>query len=197
MIERLVADPNRFGGESTVERAVELASRQQADLRRRAFRLGATLYAERTGDFVDRIESYWRTTLEHGPELTTGGITVLAALDDDDETKVQTVELARKFLVGSPPHLPSKGEEIRQGYLAIDGSVAVRVRQEGERSHTFTAKAGSGPVRTELEWSIEPPPVRSRLGDHPGSPRPQDAGIEPASTSTSPASMCSMATSMA
>ena len=156
IIERLLADPSRFGGGSKVERAVDLARRQQEDLRRRALRLGATLYTEPTGDFVRRIESYWNTTLEHGPELTTGGINVLAALDDEYGTKIQTVELARKFLVGSPPHLPSKGEVIRQGYLAIDGSVAVRVRKEGERSHTFTAKAGLGPVRTELEWPIDP-----------------------------------------
>ncbi len=158
LVERLRSDPARFGGESTVERVVDLALLQQQDLRRRAFRLGATLYAEPAKQFVDRIERYWTTTLRAGPELNAGGIAELSGRSGDPANgeEPSTIERERKFLVTSVPDLPASGTEMRQGYLAIDGTVGVRIRQEGERDHTFTVKAGRGAVRTELEWAMEP-----------------------------------------
>jgi CYTH domain-containing protein len=61
-------------------------------------------------------------------------------------------EIERKFLV---PAVPSSlelgsGSRLRQGYLAIDGPVEVRLRFDGEAA-TLTVKAGSGVTRTELE----------------------------------------------
>ncbi len=43
---------------------------------------------------------------------------------------------------------------LRQGYLAIDRTVSVRVRDAAAGGRTLTIKAGRGPVRTELEWPI-------------------------------------------
>ncbi len=156
LIERLRSDPDRCGGIEAVDRAVRLAEGQRLELRRRALRQGRTVYAERTRAFTERIALYWAITMKHGPELNVGGIAMLAAqgVADTDE-QVSVVERERKFLVRSLPNLPSGGTEMRQGYLAIDGSVGVRVRDEAERGQTLTVKGGSGAVRTELEWSIE------------------------------------------
>ena len=158
LIERLRSDPDRYGGLEAADRAVRLAESQRLDLRRRGFRQGRTLYAERTRAFTERIALYWAITMKHGPELIVGGIAELAAqgVDDTDE-QVSVVERERKFLVRSLPNLPAVGTDMRQGYLAIDGSVGVRVRDEVERGQTLTVKSGSGAVRTELEWSIEAP----------------------------------------
>ena len=65
-----------------------------------------------------------------------------------------TVERERKFLVATLPELPDDGRELRQGYLAIDGTVSVRVRDAGDGDRTLTIKAGHGATRTELEWPI-------------------------------------------
>ena len=160
LIERLRSDPDRFGGKRQVKHAVRLARSQQDDLRRRAFRLGATVYAETPGSFGRRIETYWRRTVELGPELRTGGIAELTGNEDRPGTTASTssssdtVERERKFLVAEPPELPEHGTTLRQGYLAIDRSVSVRVRDAGEGNRTLTIKAGRGPVRTELEWPI-------------------------------------------
>ena len=43
---------------------------------------------------------------------------------------------------------------MRQGYLAEDGDVAVRVRISDESSR-LTLKAGGGEVRTEVEFDVE------------------------------------------
>ena len=79
LVERLAADPHRYGGALHAINAIEIARAQQAVLRRPAFRLGATIYAEKPNAFVARIEAYWTSPLREGPELTTGGITELAA----------------------------------------------------------------------------------------------------------------------
>ena len=160
LIERLRSDPDRFGGKRQVKHAVRLARSQQDDLRRRAFRLGATVYAETPGAFGRRIGTYWRRTVELGPELATGGIAELTGDENRPGTTASTssasdtVERERKFLVAEPPELPEQGTTLRQGYLAIDKSVSVRVRDAGEGNRTLTIKAGRGPVRTELEWPI-------------------------------------------
>ena len=78
LVERLVADPHRYGGALHAIRAIEVARAQQAVLRRPAFRLGDTIYAERPKAFVARFEAYWNSTVDDGPELPTGGIAELA-----------------------------------------------------------------------------------------------------------------------
>ena len=156
LVERLENDPAAFGGKKAVKRAVRLARAQQQDLRARAFRLGATVYAERPDAFVARIATYWKATLTLGPEVIAGGIAELAQAELEDHAAVagDTVERERKFLIADPPDLEDAGTEMRQGYLAIDGSVSVRVRDAGSKGCTLTVKAGAGAVRTELEWPL-------------------------------------------
>jgi CYTH domain-containing protein/CHAD domain-containing protein len=164
LIERLRADPERFGGKKTTKRAVKLARKQQTDLRERALRLGATVYAESPEAFVERFGSYWRNAVALGPELRTGGIAELAAHDDGSDRisfiapaarHTHSIERERKFLVGGLPDLPAEGTEYRQGYVAIDRSISVRVRDAGAEGRTLTLKGGTGGVRVELEWPIE------------------------------------------
>lgn len=163
LVERLEADPRRFGGKPAVKTAVSLARSEQAELRQRAFRLGASVYAEPTSAFVDRLESYWKTTLRRGPELATGSIAQLLADERHGEARARPqstdapevwVERERKFLVTEVPELTDAGTGFRQGYVAIDGAVAVRVRDAGDEGCTMTVKVGQGAVRTEFEWSI-------------------------------------------
>ncbi len=79
LVERLAADPHRYGGALHALRAIEIARGEQVVLRRPAFRIGATIYAEKPAAFVARFDTYWKTAVENGPELATGGITELAA----------------------------------------------------------------------------------------------------------------------
>jgi CHAD domain-containing protein len=79
LVERLAADPHRYGGAIHAIKAIEIARAEQSVLRGPAFRLGATIYAEKPAAFVARIEQYWTATVRDGPELVTGGITELAA----------------------------------------------------------------------------------------------------------------------
>jgi len=160
LIDRLTAEPDRFGGSVQAHHVVHLARTQQAELRQRAFRLGATIYAERPREFRSRMRAYWIAAVEQGPELVTGGIAELAEEDEraalaaraHDPTK--SVERERKFLVSNIPSLPDEGVALRQGYLAIDGSVSARVRDADTEGCTLTVKAGRGGVRTELEWPL-------------------------------------------
>jgi adenylate cyclase len=64
-------------------------------------------------------------------------------------------EIERKFLV---PAVPSSlelgsGARLRQGYLAIDGAVEVRLRRSPTGS-VLTLKAGRGLTRTEVEVDV-------------------------------------------
>jgi CYTH domain-containing protein/CHAD domain-containing protein len=158
LVERLEADPKRFGGKRNVKKATRLARSEQEDLRRRAFRLGATVYAESPSAFASRMGTYWNTTRRSGPELATGGIAELAADERQSQRRsdaaTSTSERERKFLVAALPDLPDEGTTFRQGYLAIEGSVSVRVRDAGPDGCTLTVKAGRGAVRTELEFEI-------------------------------------------
>jgi len=66
-------------------------------------------------------------------------------------------EIERKFLV---PAVPGSlelgtGSRLRQGYLAIDGPVEVRVRREDDTA-TLTLKVGVGRSRTEVERDLTP-----------------------------------------
>jgi CYTH domain-containing protein len=64
-----------------------------------------------------------------------------------------TREIERRFLVdGPPPGLPP-GTPFRQGYVALDGEVSVRVRDAGGE-RTLTVKGGTGRERVEVEHDI-------------------------------------------
>jgi CYTH domain-containing protein len=65
-------------------------------------------------------------------------------------------EIERKFLLdGLPPTLRfARGEQIRQGYLALDGDTEVRLRT-GSKAPRLTIKSGRGEVRTEVELAVE------------------------------------------
>ena len=64
-------------------------------------------------------------------------------------------EIERKFMVAELPTTDrlGPGVQIRQGYIAEDDPVNVRVRITGVKS-TLTVKAGSGLARTEVEVEI-------------------------------------------
>ncbi len=164
LVARLKKSPVKFGGKKRVKPAIRIARTQQADLRRRAFRLATTLYAETPDAFGRRLGHYWNATLKEGPELATGGIAELVAeeqhradgstSDSSTESADRLLERERKYLVTCAPQSVTDGSTLRQGYLAIDGNVSVRVRDSGDRGCTLTLKAGRGAVRTELEWPI-------------------------------------------
>ena len=65
------------------------------------------------------------------------------------------VEIERKFMVTDPPapDVLGTGSLLRQGYLAEEGDVEVRVRI-ADAGSTLTVKAGSGLRRTEVETAI-------------------------------------------
>lgn len=67
-----------------------------------------------------------------------------------------TVEIERRFLPdGALPVELGPGERIRQGYLAGEESVSVRLRITDDAT-TLTVKAGEGMVRTEVDIPLEP-----------------------------------------
>ena len=89
---------------------------------------------------------------------------------------VMASEIERKFLV---PAVPSSlelgsGARLRQGYLAIDGPVEVRVRRSGDAA-VLTVKAGSGLARTEVERDADRGGGRRALARDRGSPRGEGA----------------------
>lgn len=61
-------------------------------------------------------------------------------------------EIERKFLVSEVPDPTAlgPGARLRQGYLALDGAVEVRLRLT-DGAATLTVKAGAGLHRTEVE----------------------------------------------
>ena len=64
------------------------------------------------------------------------------------------MEIERKWLVAAPPAaMPTAGQHIRQGYVARDGDVEVRVRTIDDTS-LLTIKVGAGLVRREVELEI-------------------------------------------
>jgi adenylate cyclase len=64
-----------------------------------------------------------------------------------------TVERERTWLVRCLPGALPVPTTIRQGYVALDGTIAVRVRQRGDR-HVATVKGGRGSHRLEIEWDV-------------------------------------------
>jgi adenylate cyclase len=68
------------------------------------------------------------------------------------------VEIERKFVLPAPPPGLESREHARieQGYVALDPNGAeVRVRRKGDK-RVLTVKSGSGLVRGEEEWALEP-----------------------------------------
>ena len=66
-------------------------------------------------------------------------------------------EIERKFLMATVPDAPvlQPGVQLRQGYLAMDGAVEVRVRRMADADR-LTVKAGAGLTRTEVELPLDP-----------------------------------------
>jgi adenylate cyclase len=65
-----------------------------------------------------------------------------------------TREIERRFLLDRlPADLPA-GIPVRQGYVALDGDVSVRVR-EAAGAHTLTVKGGTGRDHVEVERPID------------------------------------------
>jgi adenylate cyclase len=66
-----------------------------------------------------------------------------------------TIEIERKFVLNEIPgaDVLGPGESLRQGYIAEEDDVAVRIRIS-ERSATLTVKAGAGLSRTEVDKAI-------------------------------------------
>jgi adenylate cyclase len=66
-----------------------------------------------------------------------------------------TNEIERKFLPSDPPaaSMLGEGESLRQGYVAEEDDVSVRVRISPSAA-TLTVKAGRGVARTEVELPI-------------------------------------------
>ncbi len=65
-----------------------------------------------------------------------------------------TTEIERRFLVAGLPDEAPSGVRMRQGYVALDGNVSVRVR-EADGGHVLTVKGGQGLSRTEVEFSTD------------------------------------------
>ncbi len=63
-------------------------------------------------------------------------------------------EIERRFLVAGLPDDAPAGVRMRQGYLALDGTVSVRVR-EAAGGHVLTVKGGQGLTRTEVEFATD------------------------------------------
>jgi CYTH domain-containing protein/CHAD domain-containing protein len=115
----------------TITKAVRLARERQSELRLRAFTLGRQVYDTSPDTFVGMLAAPWASE------------------------SIATVERERKWLVDRLPDLPDDGTRMAQGYVAIDGTVSLRVRDAGAKGRTMTLKGGKGAVRTELEWTID------------------------------------------
>lgn len=64
------------------------------------------------------------------------------------------MEVERKFRVREVPAGVGEGVRLRQAYLAVEGGVEVRIRDEGG-SHTLTVKGGHGLERDEVEVPLD------------------------------------------
>lgn len=64
-----------------------------------------------------------------------------------------TQEIERRFLIDAPPPDLPPGTPFRQGYVALDGEVSVRVRDAGG-GRMLTVKGGTGRERIEVEHEI-------------------------------------------
>ena len=58
--QTVTADPDTFGGDSTLETLLALIDRRREELQREAFLLGRRLYRDKPKVFIDRIKGYWK-----------------------------------------------------------------------------------------------------------------------------------------
>ncbi len=65
-----------------------------------------------------------------------------------------SVEIERKWAVGTPPAVEGPGTPLRQGYVTSDGSTEVRLRDKGGRL-LLTVKRGRGLKRSEVEIDLD------------------------------------------
>ena len=142
--------PRRHLGDAATDRAAAAARGRQTELRSRALLLGRLLYAEASPAFGERVGAYWMIASEAD----------VGAMDDAGAAPhiaTSTVERERKFLVAADTivDVVDDGELLEQGYVALDESVAVRVRRIGGRDAVLTLKAGTGATRTEVEWAVD------------------------------------------
>lgn len=98
--------------------------------------------------------AYLEIDARFGRERRAGGIGELAGLDEDRAGPERNIERERTFLVTRVPGSIGAGRRIRQGYVAVDGQVSVRVRDIEGADPTLTLKAGAGSTRIELEWTL-------------------------------------------
>lgn len=137
-----------------------VARRRREELASACVRAGDLVFAETPKDAAERMTSYWTLAAE------AGGTTPIDPVDDRFwSAKAVTVpvepsdsiERERKFVVRELPAgaIGSAGRQLRQGYLAVEDQLSVRVRSAGVGTATLTVKAGSGRSRLELEWSID------------------------------------------
>jgi CYTH domain-containing protein/CHAD domain-containing protein len=111
---------------------VALARARQATLRTAAMELGEKVYGDGVDAIVERLVGPWR----------------------DGGASGDGMERERTFLVADMPELPDDGTRIRQGYLALDGEVQVRVRDREGDGRSLTVKGGRGATRAEVEIVI-------------------------------------------
>jgi CYTH domain-containing protein len=62
-------------------------------------------------------------------------------------------EIERKFLVETVPERLPPGRLLRQAYVAVEGDVSIRVRDD-DGARSLTVKGGRGTIRAEVE--LEP-----------------------------------------
>jgi len=155
LVELLDRHPDDYGTTDDVAHVRKLARHHQRELRERAVRCGATIYAEPDHAFADRIARYWNLAVDLGPERVTGGLDVHAGPSVAPARSL--IERERKWMVDRLPDGFDGADmvELRQGYLATGELRSVRVRDAGNEGCTLTIKAGTGAERTELEWPIE------------------------------------------
>jgi CYTH domain-containing protein/CHAD domain-containing protein len=155
LVDLLDAHDDDGGADDEAAHVRGLARQRQAELRAGALRSGATIYAEPDHAFGHRVERYWRTALDLGPERILGAPE--RPVTPADPPVRSLVERERRFLVEAVPEplLAVVAAALRQGYLATGERRSVRVRDAGPAGCTLTFKAGAGAERTELEWPIE------------------------------------------
>lgn len=59
--QTVTADPDRYGGDSTLETLLALTDRRRDELEQEALRLGQRIYSDRPRDFTQRLRDYWKT----------------------------------------------------------------------------------------------------------------------------------------
>jgi CHAD domain-containing protein len=58
--QKLTADPDTYGGDSTVETLLALIDHRREELQQEALALGQRVYLDRPSEFAKRIRGYWK-----------------------------------------------------------------------------------------------------------------------------------------